>query len=254
MKLKTKKVIAREFLYFIITILLSTIIVVGFYAYNTILLFKINRLKKDVILYRAQYDSLSTPYLYKEKNNKILFGSINDPKAGDVVDFSQVEVVSPQAWNNVDSAQVINSSPDISTPVKKRKILYDALSKEYNIGTFEEFNRGMADPDIRKTFWKTVNKKFDIGTFQEFENKIDIRDIFITSLDSTNYSKAKFIKKEHIHKLESRIYILNQKIIYFGSYFKVWSISIFSLLIILFLLRYLYLGVKLSLKIIRLKE
>jgi len=54
----------------------------------------------------------------------------------------------------------------------KKKVLYDAVSKDYNIGTFDEFSKKLEDPTKRKLFYEGVGKEYQLGTFQEFENKI----------------------------------------------------------------------------------
>ncbi len=52
-------------------------------------------------------------------------------------------------------------------------ILWNTVSKEYNIGTYEEFSEKMQDREKRKAFYDTVGKKYNLGkTFIEFENKV----------------------------------------------------------------------------------
>jgi len=57
-------------------------------------------------------------------------------------------------------------------PDDKRKILYDAVSKDYDIGTFDDFNGKMEDGDKRKAFYDGVGAEYSLGTFDEFNNKI----------------------------------------------------------------------------------
>jgi len=52
-------------------------------------------------------------------------------------------------------------------------ILWNTVSKEYNIGTYDEFSSKMQDREKRKAFYNTVGKRYNLGkTFIEFENKI----------------------------------------------------------------------------------
>ena len=57
----------------------------------------------------------------------------------------------------------------------KRKILYDAVSKEYNLGTYDEFNKKLDDPNKRKLLYDTIGKDYNLGTIQDFEGKINIQ-------------------------------------------------------------------------------
>ncbi len=58
------------------------------------------------------------------------------------------------------------------TPIDKSKILYDAVSKDYDLGTYEEFEAKLQDPEKRKVFYNGVGKDFNLGTIEEFEAKI----------------------------------------------------------------------------------
>jgi hypothetical protein len=54
----------------------------------------------------------------------------------------------------------------------KVKVLYDALSGEYDLGAFEDFKSKMSDQTKRRTLYDAVGKSYDLGTFEEFESKI----------------------------------------------------------------------------------
>jgi len=54
----------------------------------------------------------------------------------------------------------------------KVKVLYDALSGEYDLGSFEDFKSKMSDQTKRRTLYNTVGKAYDLGTFEDFERKI----------------------------------------------------------------------------------
>ena len=54
----------------------------------------------------------------------------------------------------------------------KVKVLYDALSGEYDLGKFEDFKSKMSDQAKRKTLYEAVGKSYDLGSFQDFESKI----------------------------------------------------------------------------------
>jgi hypothetical protein len=54
----------------------------------------------------------------------------------------------------------------------KRKILYDAVSEEYDLGTYEEFNQKLDNPEKRKVLYEAVGSKYNLGTYDEFNTKV----------------------------------------------------------------------------------
>jgi len=55
----------------------------------------------------------------------------------------------------------------------KKKLLYDAVSKDYDVGTFDEFNAKLQDSEKRKSFYDGVGKEYELGTYDEFNTKLD---------------------------------------------------------------------------------
>jgi len=53
-----------------------------------------------------------------------------------------------------------------------RQKLYNALSSQFDLGSFDEFNSKMNNPDSRKKLYNSVSSSFDLGSFDEFESKI----------------------------------------------------------------------------------
>jgi len=54
----------------------------------------------------------------------------------------------------------------------KVKVLYDAVSKDYSVGTYDEFSKKLQDPTKRKAFYDGVGKEYQLGSYDEFSNKI----------------------------------------------------------------------------------
>lgn len=54
----------------------------------------------------------------------------------------------------------------------KIKVLYDAVSKDYNVGSYDEFSSKLADPNKRKAFYDGVGSEYALGEYKEFESKI----------------------------------------------------------------------------------
>lgn len=62
--------------------------------------------------------------------------------------------------------------PDPQEPQEKTRILYDAVSKDYSLGTYDEFKTKLQDPSKRKAFYEGVGKEYQLGTYDEFESKV----------------------------------------------------------------------------------
>jgi len=54
----------------------------------------------------------------------------------------------------------------------KSKVLYDAVSKDYNVGTYDEFKTKLQSPEKRKAFYEGVGSEYSLGTYEEFDAKI----------------------------------------------------------------------------------
>jgi len=54
----------------------------------------------------------------------------------------------------------------------KIKALYNGVSKDYDVGTFDEFSKKLADPTKRKAFYDGVGKEYNLGKYDEFERKL----------------------------------------------------------------------------------
>lgn len=57
-------------------------------------------------------------------------------------------------------------------PDNSRQKLYNALSSQYDLGTFEEFDSKMNNPESRKKLYNAVSQSFDLGDFNTFESKV----------------------------------------------------------------------------------
>lgn len=55
----------------------------------------------------------------------------------------------------------------------KIKVLYDAVSSDYNVGTLDEFKSKLSDSNKRKAFYDAVSSEYDLGSLDEFNKKID---------------------------------------------------------------------------------
>ena len=65
----------------------------------------------------------------------------------------------------------LNIEPQV--PIQnKAKLLYDAVSKDYNIGTYDEFYKKIQDPIKRKAFYDGVGNEYNLGSYDDFSNKV----------------------------------------------------------------------------------
>jgi hypothetical protein len=55
---------------------------------------------------------------------------------------------------------------------QSRKKLYSALSSQFDLGSYEEFNAKMDNPESRKKLYGAVSNSFDLGSYEEFESKV----------------------------------------------------------------------------------
>lgn len=54
----------------------------------------------------------------------------------------------------------------------KIKLLYDAASSEYDLGSYDEFAVKIQDPSKRRALYDAIGVKYDLGSYDEFESKI----------------------------------------------------------------------------------
>jgi len=59
----------------------------------------------------------------------------------------------------------------------KVKILYDTVSKDYNVGSLEDFQIKLQDDVKRKAFYDGVGSEFELGDFNTFSSKVKKKDI-----------------------------------------------------------------------------
>lgn len=64
---------------------------------------------------------------------------------------------------------------NIQPPPSKDRLLYNAVSQKYDVGSYEEFSQKLQDPTKRKAFYDGVGKEFDLGTYDQFQQKIGIK-------------------------------------------------------------------------------
>ena len=86
----------------------------------------------------------------------------------------------------------------------KIKVLYDAVSKDYNLGTYDEFTQKLQDPTKRKAFYDGVGSEYQLGTYDEFDAKI------APSKKKSIYNLLQSLYKMVLQPLCLRVQNLNQ--------------------------------------------
>ena len=61
---------------------------------------------------------------------------------------------------------------------KEAQKLYDAVSKNFDIGTYDEFISKMQTTEERKNFYVAISEKFDIGDYEIYENRLKKKRFF----------------------------------------------------------------------------
>ena len=69
--------------------------------------------------------------------------------------------------------QLDQQEPEQQDPPSKRRLLYDAVSKDFNLGTYDEFNEKIKNPEKRRLLYDKVGAKYNLGSFDEFNSKLD---------------------------------------------------------------------------------
>ena len=54
----------------------------------------------------------------------------------------------------------------------KRKVLYEQLSQDYELGDFNSFSANLDDENKRKAFYDAVSQDYDLGDYDDFNSKI----------------------------------------------------------------------------------
>mgnify|MGYP001613948923 CR=1 FL=1 len=54
----------------------------------------------------------------------------------------------------------------------KIKVVYDAASQDFDLGTLDEFTLKMQDDAKRKLFYDAVSQDYDLGDFDTFSSKV----------------------------------------------------------------------------------
>src|SRR5436190_15406819 len=57
-------------------------------------------------------------------------------------------------------------------PNDKAKVLYDAVSKDYDLGTYDEFKTKLQDPSKRKVLFDAIGQDYDLGDYNTFNQKL----------------------------------------------------------------------------------
>lgn len=71
-------------------------------------------------------------------------------------------------------AEELNIEQQVENPNDKIKVLYNTVSKDYDLGDFNEFSKKLQNPDSRKKFYDVVGKEFDLGGYNDFIERITI--------------------------------------------------------------------------------
>ena len=150
MKLRTKKILAREFLMLLSVLLIGLITFLGTYVYNYFVHAQTVKLEKTITKNFSLADSLSKAYNTKPKvdENLPLTAYKNDPIG------------------------ILGLPIFVETGYAKLKVLYSAVSKKYDIGSFEAFKQKLQDPGKRQLFYDAVSKDYDLGSLTDFNKKI----------------------------------------------------------------------------------
>lgn len=66
----------------------------------------------------------------------------------------------------------------------KRKALYNTLSEEYNLGTYEDFTTKLNDESKRRALYDAASQDYDLGTYEDYSKKLGFGPTYQESLDA----------------------------------------------------------------------
>jgi len=72
-------------------------------------------------------------------------------------------------------AEEVPDTPQQDPPQEgdeKLRALHEAVSKDYDIGDYEQFKKNLQDSAKRRSFYDTIGKKYDLGNYDAFEKKV----------------------------------------------------------------------------------
>ena len=60
------------------------------------------------------------------------------------------------------------------TPTTKTRtqLIYDAVSQKYDVGSFEEFESKLENPQSRQLFYEAVSNQYGLGSYEEIDDKL----------------------------------------------------------------------------------
>lgn len=149
---KTIKIIAREVIIFTIYLLITsgTLFIIWLNNYNK------SKNEAEIIRSRIQL------------NRQLLASFIVNPEKGEVVDFTEVEDITPNFDSN--KSKMIPSFEEFE--------FYNTVSQKYDIGTLSEFLIKIQYPKKRLALYnQLVHDRYDPGTYNQFLKKLG----FVTS-------------------------------------------------------------------------
>ena len=215
MQLHTKKVIAREFILFIITILLVAGAFAGTYIYNFIQNNQVMQLDDRIVKKTVMAGSLAKPYKLKMQNQQWFYDKNNE-----IVDLTHTDMNSPyKLWQRLDYLAATDSIQikldSVWTPEIKELLVTIDFDNPQKLIAFIDKNR-------------------------------------ITETDSADFAKATTVYSE-IEKVKQLKAVYKAKMFPFDKRvsFTMWIMGI--ALIVLFGLRYLIYAIGWSVKILKQK-
>jgi hypothetical protein len=216
MKLTTKKIIAREFLALLLVIVFGLITFLCIYPYNSFIENRINRISNEIKLKSKQVDSLSLNYNYKlEKQNWLFKRWKNNFNISDLK-YNTKE----KFWNRTDYLEKQDSIN------YKWKNVWDN-----NLILFFK-NAGFENPDELKAFVKN--------------NRLTEKEILNFGIANKSKSIISNLNKDKENAIKNKFSSIEQ------LDFSIYSILLTSIFI--FAIRYLFYGVKWSMKTLKEKE
>ena len=86
----------------------------------------------------------------------------------------------------------------------KIKQLYSTVSKDYDVGTYDEFAGKMQDSAKRKAFYDFASKSYDLGDYTSFESKVvKKKDLSPVSQPTSKTTGTNTLSPEKVNEITS---------------------------------------------------
>ena len=212
MNLKTKKIIAREFLYLLISFFIGIIVLIGIYISNTIKKNQIQNIEANIIYKKNLSDSLSKQFKYKSNNQSWFYEKFNSKVSNHYKSYDKL-------WERLENLSLEDSIEYKWNNYWDKSLI--SFNNEMGFNNPKEFNDFIAKNSLTKNdkYNKELSTKIGIEITILEKSKIQIINKIFAPQIQSEYGKLAIIISLTIlfgirylyHTIKWSVRILRQK-------------------------------------------